>query len=251
MPYKDEKKLVAAGSDISVALWDCEFSPDKNYKDTEYTKMIISITSDYKWGDGWADSKTLEKYGDPAIPAKKFREEVNKIFSDNGWKLELTNESGTCDVAYKGLSSIYIHPMELSGEIHKNDVNELLDMFKIGHDLAEGRPSEPYTKKSSPFETFSVNYVRLLNDLTGFGEAELVSYLEEHSSELEAEVVIRKDAGSIFRRPELAEKYGIFSFGLNLSQMNKKNGIHYEQGMPFFDNAAREVLHNISDEPGL
>lgn len=83
-----------------------------------YKKVCFRIDSGYEWGKGLEVTKI-----------DRFNSEMRSLFTNAGWEVIESNTPGGCDTYKKGKSSLYIHPMELTGPLNINLLKEIEDLL--------------------------------------------------------------------------------------------------------------------------
>jgi len=74
----------------------------------EYIYTRFNIEAGYKWGSGM-----------PLDQMNRFYNEITQLFSAFGWTIEEASSSNSAPTVRCGSSSLYCHPMELSGPCEK------------------------------------------------------------------------------------------------------------------------------------
>lgn len=104
---------------------DFEWQGLEQLKSSEFLKTRIGIETAYKWGEGWTTQE-----------AKDFENELYPKLIREGFAIEQPKDSIGCDhirkgnniglVNYHDKTDLYLHPMELTGYIRKDDLSDLL-----------------------------------------------------------------------------------------------------------------------------
>jgi hypothetical protein len=88
-----------------------------------YRKVYFHLHSNYKWGGGgWQSLK------DKLV----FNNEVCLLFKLRGWEIHEPRNAHGCREAVKGMSRLYLFPLEVAGEIEKNLITEVKDILSQG-----------------------------------------------------------------------------------------------------------------------
>lgn len=91
-------------------------------KKSNYVIMTINIESGYKWGTGWESRQSQ----------MEFKNEVYARFKEHGYNIKRGSHSGASDsllIPGDFITDIYMHPMEFTGPIPKNRVQEVYDIL--------------------------------------------------------------------------------------------------------------------------
>lgn len=76
--------------------------------------VSFHIEAGYIWGTGIKKERN-----------KAFKDEIIQLFNEAGFEVKLTNSYSDCLTATKGYTSLYCHPMTLSGCCEKSQINEI------------------------------------------------------------------------------------------------------------------------------
>lgn len=87
----------------------------------DYKNVYFRIEAGYRWGEGMDDIKKAAFYT-----------EVKTLFESAGWCVVSHEHNGSCPVVQKDLSSLYCHPMEISGVIAINLIDEVKGLLGNG-----------------------------------------------------------------------------------------------------------------------
>jgi hypothetical protein len=79
-----------------------------------YVKCYFRIEAGYKWGKGMDDNLL-----------KEFNKELVEIFKPLGFKVKEPEFSNCSIEVWRGAENLYCHPMNLSGEIKKENIKEI------------------------------------------------------------------------------------------------------------------------------
>jgi hypothetical protein len=114
-----------------------------------YVKCYFRIEAGYKWGKGMDDNLL-----------KEFNKELAEIFKPLGFKVKEPEFSNASIEVWRGAENLYCHPMNLSGEIKKENIKEI----------------ETAIKKA---KTFSFRCVDTYDEMFNYTQEELKAELEK------------------------------------------------------------------------
>lgn len=133
------------------------WNPDLDYG-KEYAKVYFNMET--------------EGYGYPSFSftdeqREKFTDDINRIFSSIGWICEEPERklSGVCARWRKGKSHLYMHPQQFSGEVLKNDIQEVAKALQSG-------------------TVFSLRWVDIRETVYDISNEEYKDYLESRKKEI-------------------------------------------------------------------
>lgn len=108
---------------INIDIWEGADYPQiildmkQSAKLLNFPKLVdvsFHIEAGYIWGTGIKEEKN-----------KAFKNEIIQLFNKAGFEVKLPNSYSDCLTATKGYTSLYCHPMTLSGCCEKNQINEI------------------------------------------------------------------------------------------------------------------------------
>lgn len=108
---------------INIDIWERVDNPQivldmrQSAKLLNLPKLVdisFQIEAGYIWGRGIKEEKN-----------KSFNNEIIQLFNKAGFEVKLTNPYSDCLTATKGYTSLYCHPMTLSGCCEKSQINEI------------------------------------------------------------------------------------------------------------------------------
>ena len=125
----------------------------------DYKNIYFRIEAGYKWGKGMEDEQR-----------NAFFEEIQTLFENSGWRIEMPKSSSSCPEAHNGLSSLYCHPMEVSGVLAENLIEQVKDILKNGTTFKHYHTDEYETIYDMPDEEYQ-------------------AYLDKNSEQIQADVL--------------------------------------------------------------
>lgn len=143
---------------------DCNTDSKKNYNwdankvygDNEYVNVHFRIeTYGYEYPTFILSTENKEK----------FNKEIAEVFTSLGWKSIANAHNGICAEWGKEKSHLYCHPLELSGEVKKNEIKKI---------------AEAMQKRN----TFSLKWVDLYDTIYDMTYTDYHEYLDNKSPEI-------------------------------------------------------------------
>lgn len=133
------------------------WNPDLDYG-KEYAKVYFNMESE---GYDYPSFSFTEEQ------KEKFTDDINRIFSSIGWACEEPERklSGVCARWRKGKSHLYMHPQQFSGEVLKNDIQEVAKALQGG-------------------TVFSLRWVDIRETVYDISNEEYKDYLESRKKEI-------------------------------------------------------------------
>ena len=125
----------------------------------DYKNIYFRIKAGYKWGEGMDDEQKAD-----------FFTEIQSLFHTAGWSVEKRDSTGSCPSVYKGLSRLYCHPMNISGEVSESLIEQIKDILKNG----------------TTFEHYHTDEYDTIYDMT---DEAYQSYLNNNSEQIQAEIL--------------------------------------------------------------
>lgn len=156
----------------------------------DYKNVYFRIKAGYKWGEGMEGKQKAD-----------FFAEIQSLFLKVGWNCEHPNLSGSCPSVHKGLSRLYCHPMNISGEVSESLIEEVRGILKNGTTFEHYCTDEYDTIYDMPDEVYQ-------------------SYLDEKREQIKADVI----NAFITKRSNLY--YNEYNAGEVLAKVSKKWHIH-------------------------
>lgn len=131
------------------------------FKDnTVYRDMHFYLESGYKWGEGMS-----------ASDSERFFAEIVSLFEKAGWFVSKRKDSyGGCPEVCKGWSKLYLHPMDASGAVAEDLIDEVTEILSRG-------------------TTFTATGERDCGRLYNWTDEEYLSYLEGRREEIEDKIL--------------------------------------------------------------
>lgn len=130
------------------------------FKDnTVYRDMHFYLESGYKWGEGMS-----------ASDSERFTAEIISLFEKAGWAVKKPSMSGACPEVTKGWSELYLHPMDASGAVAEDLLDEVAEILSNG-------------------TTFTATGERDCGRLYNWTDDEYLAYLEERREEIEYKIL--------------------------------------------------------------
>lgn len=131
-----------------------------NFKDsTVYRDMHFYLESGYKWGEGM-----------PREQSEAFTKEIVSLFEAKGWAVKKPTISGGCPEVTKGWSELYLHPMDASGAVAEDLLDEVAEILDSG-------------------TTFAATGERDCGRLYNWTDEEYLAYLEERREDIERKIL--------------------------------------------------------------
>ena len=209
------------GKDYSLTN---NWNPNADYGN-EYSNVYFRInTPSYDIVNGGWESderKTVSK-------------EIDKLFTNLGWKRDKPGFNGVCATYIKGKSHLYMHPQDYSGEVLKNEIKSIAEAIEKA-------------------KTFSLRWVELYDTVYDITDEEYEEYLKSKEKEIrkslfETCVTTRKTkyfyAFDVCR--SLANQFRLRRIGLNDGR-NYGSGQTIEHIMKVIDDMAIEKLLFVKD----
>ncbi len=81
-----------------------------------YRQIRIAIKSGYRAGSGWKGNEDK---------CNQFEEDTRREFRAEGWKVVVDEYSGFSDRVYKDGQYLYLHPMDITGYIRSENLDEI------------------------------------------------------------------------------------------------------------------------------
>ena len=176
-----------------------------------YKNVYFRVDAGYKWGEGM-----------DAIPKAAFYDEIKTLFERAGWVAKNPEFSCSCPTVHKGLSSLYCHPMQLSGVIDETLISEINEILINGKTFKHRCTDE--------FET-----IRDMSD------EDYRAYLDGNRDQ------IRNDIAKIFKTKRNNLFYDENNAGKLLNSVGEKWHIHRIQNGENWRQANRIEAEIISD----
>lgn len=123
-----------------------------------YKKIYYRIDSGYEWGKGLENDKL-----------DRFTLEMRNLFKNAGWEIE-EGKSCSADTVRKGKSSLYVHPMELTGPLD-------VDLFKEVEDILS---------KSTTCELYKID---TYGDVMDWTDEEYINYLNSKKEKIKKDIL--------------------------------------------------------------
>jgi hypothetical protein len=156
----------------------------------DYKNIYFRIEAGYKWGAGMEEDKRAA-----------FFSEVRTLFELGGWAVEEKEHSGSCPVVCNGLSRLYCHPMEISGELAENLVEQVKDILL----------------KATTFKHYATDEYETIYDMT---DETYQAYLNKNKEQIQSEIL----NSFITKRINLC--YDEYDAGRILNRIGNKWHIH-------------------------
>lgn len=156
----------------------------------DYKDIYFRIKAGYKWGEGMEDKQKAAFYA-----------EIQSIFESAGWNITKPKFSGCCPEAHKGISRLYCHPMDISGELAENLVTEVKELLQQG----------------TTFEHYHTDEYETIFDMS---DEAYQSYLDENKEQIQADVL------KAFTTKRSNLYYDEYNAGRVLESVGKKWHIH-------------------------
>ncbi len=104
-----------------------------------FRRVRFNLVTDYKMGSGWGFAGRFA--------SANFRDAMVNFFGSNGWAVRLPEDSYTCVTVRKNGQYLYLHPMEITGYIKEESLEELRTILSfvpedVLHGFDEGRLGE-------------------------------------------------------------------------------------------------------------
>lgn len=139
------------------------WNPDVDYGN-EYSNVYFRIDTpsyDVMHG-GWYDT-TNKRWG--LDNRNAVGKEIDKIFTNLGWKCEERGFNGVCSTYTKGKSHLYMHPQDYSGEVLKSEIKSVAEAIEKA-------------------KTFSLRWVELYDTVYDMTDEEYETYLKGKDEEI-------------------------------------------------------------------
>ena len=124
-----------------------------------YKDVHFRLASGYEWGKGLDEKKS-----------NAFSEEITSLFKQAGWDIKEPKYSSSCLNATKEKNRIYLHPIDLSGEILEDLIPEVEKILSQGN-------------------TFKHVRTDVYRDLIDMEDSEYQVYLESKRNEIELDLL--------------------------------------------------------------
>lgn len=125
----------------------------------DYRSIHFRLESGYKWGEGMEENKTNDFYDD-----------ITNLFKSCGWEIKGKRSFSSCPVVTKDKNSLYLHPMDASGELQEDLITEV----------------EEILSKGKTFTHFQTNICEILYDMS---DEEYQKYLDENKNQIESDIL--------------------------------------------------------------
>lgn len=124
-----------------------------------YRSIHFRLESGYKWGEGMEEDRTNDFYDD-----------ITNLFKNCGWTIKEKRSSSSCPVVSKDKNSLYLHPMDASGELQEDLIPEV----------------EEILSKGKTFTHYNTDVYEILQDMS---DDEYQIYLEENKNNIESDIL--------------------------------------------------------------
>ena len=156
----------------------------------DYKDIYFRIKAGYNWGEGMQEEQKIA-----------FFTEIQLLFEGAGWIVAKDDISRHCPTLHKGLSRLYCHPMNISGELAEDLIEEVASILKLGETFKHYATDEYETIRDMPNDIYQ-------------------AYLDENIEQITADIL---NAFTTKRRNLYYDEYNT---GKVLAKVSKEWHIH-------------------------
>ena len=154
-----------------------------------------------------------------------FDRDIEKVFTNLGWKVEKLPNGGACMEIGKGKQGLYLHPQHFSGVVLKNEIKEIAEACRTN-------------------ETFSLEWVDLYETAYDVSDEEFSAMLLQRKEEIRQTIL---EGAKTTRKYKFVHKYDLLLKAVNRIKMPRV--VTRAMTAPcFLDRVMRDFVEKTMDE---